>query len=285
MVTVARLRTALVALMLLVGPTGGMAAQPPWSPEATDALPAGEGRTYLDLLRLVMPGIAVSGARYSGGRQPPGIRNLEGLDEGDVGLAPAGLLRLAAMPVRSGGKDRLALLVDFGETEYSIGFAVLALFDIEGEPQLLDAADIAYGRWTSFADPVLLSVGADDDVLVTQGGHHNSSQGYASTSLIHVRNDRFELVDTISMLSERDCAFERGQSLAIRQGTGKPRADIVATVTERTTLTAEDCNGRAHPEPGSRTITVTYRWDSTTQRYAPDSDAFAVLARENEERF
>lgn len=61
---------------------------------------------------------------------------------------------------------------------------------------------------------------------------------------------------------------------------------MVATVTERTTLiTAEDCNGRAVPGPGSRTITVTYRWVTAARRYMPDSDAFTILARENEERF
>ena len=281
---VVRLRVVLAALVLLMGTVGGSVAQPSFSPEPTDTLPASEGVTYLDLLRLVMPGIAVSGSTYSGGRQPTGIRNLEGLDEGDVGLAPAGLLHLAAVPVRSGGMDRMVLLVDFGETEYSVGFAILALFDVAGEPRLLDAADIASGRWTSFMDPVRLSVGTGDDVLVTQSTHHNSSQGYANVALIHVRNDRFELVDTIAMLSDRHCAFERSQSLAIEQGAGEPLAEIVATVTELTTLT-EECDGRAGPEPGSRTITVTYRWDPAAQRYAPDSDALELLARENEERF
>lgn len=38
-------------------------------------------------------------------------------------------------------------------------------------------------------------------------------------------------------------------------------------------------------EPGSRTIPVTYRWDAAEQRYGPDTDAFEVLARENEARF
>lgn len=282
---VVRLYVGLSALVLLMGAVGGAVAQPSFSPEPTDALPASDGRTYLDLLRLIVPGIAVSGRTYSGGGQPTGIRHIEGWDQGDAGLAPTGSLHLSAVPVRSGGMDRMVLLVDFGEAGYSVGFAVLALFDVLGEPRLLDAADIASDRWTSFKKPVRLSVSAADDLLVTQSTHHNSGQSYANASLILVRNDRFELVDTISSLSDRDCAFERSQNLTIEQGTGEPLTDMVATVIERTTLTTEDCNGRAAPDPGSRTITVTYRWDSAAQRYMPDSDALILLARENEKRF
>ncbi|MET3663360.1 hypothetical protein [Aquamicrobium ahrensii] len=60
---------------------------------------------------------------------------------------------------------------------------------------------------------------------------------------------------------------------------------VAATVAEVTTLMAEDCGGRVAPEPGSRTITVTYHWDSATQRYMPDSDAFTLLAHENRQRY
>lgn len=284
---VVRLRLVMGALMLLVGAVGGSVAQPAFSPKAADALPAGEGSTYLDLLQLVMPGIAVSGSTYSEGRQPAGIRHIQGGDEGDVdiGLAPTGSLGLEAVPLRSGDRERMALLIDFGMTEYSVGYAILALFDVTGEPRLLDVADISSDRWTSFMDPVRLPVGAGDDLLVTQSTHHNSSQGYATASLILVRNDRLELVDAISAFSDKDCAFERSQTVTIEQEAREPLADVVATVTERTTLTAEDCSGRASPEPGSRTITVTYRWDAAAQRYTPDSDAFTLLARENEERF
>ncbi len=281
---VVRLRAVLGALMLLLGAFGATAAQPLLLPEPTDALAAGEGRTYLDLLQLVVPGIAISGRTYSGG-QPIGMRHLHSGDEDDVDLVPTGFLGLAALPLRSGGMDRLALLVDFGATEYSLGFAILALFDVEGEPRLLDAADVASGRWTSFMEPVRLSLGAGDDLLVTQSTHHNSSQGYATAALILVRNDRFELVDTIDTFSDRDCAFERDQNLTIGRSAGDIRADIVASVTELTTRTADDCNDGNIHEPGSRTITVVYRWDAPAQRYRPDSDAFVVLARENEERF
>ena len=123
---IVRLRVALGALMLLIGAIGGAAAQPSFLPKPTDTLPASEGRTYLDLLQLVVPGIAVNGTTYSGG-QPTGIRHVAGWDGGDVKLPPTGGLMLEAVPLRSGGADRMALLADFGETEFTAGFAILAL--------------------------------------------------------------------------------------------------------------------------------------------------------------
>lgn len=59
----------------------------------------------------------------------------------------------------------------------------------------------------------------------------------------------------------------------------------MATVTELTAPSGERCGAAPVPEPGTRTITVTYRWDGGKQRYIPDSDAFDALARENEQRF
>lgn len=56
-------------------------------------------------------------------------------------------------------------------------------------------------------------------------------------------------------------------------------------MTEVTSLSGEDCGEAPVPEAGMHTIIVTYRWDVAEQRYLPDSDAFDVLARENEGRF
>ncbi len=277
-------RAVPVVLTLLLACGGGAAAEPVSFPEPTQAVREGGGVAYADLVGLVVPGIGVSGGRYSGGRVI-GVREIDGEVAEDLQPESMAALRVAAVPVRSGGMERTALLLDFGRGGDVAGLAVLALFEVADEPRLLDAANVASGTITSFLDPARLPVGAGDDLLATRSTHANSSQGYTTAALILVRNDRLELADWISLFDEKACAYERTQQLDIRQGAGEPFAEIVAVVTERTAPSGEQCSGAAAPEPAARTLTVTYRWDTATQRYLPDSDAFDVLARENEGRF
>jgi hypothetical protein len=194
-------------------------------------------------------------------------------------------LRLTAVPVRSAGNDRIALLLNFGRGRDAIGLAILALFDVAGEPRLLDAVNVASGDDTYFLDPARLAVGTGDDLVVIGSTHANSGQSYKTAPLVLLRNDRLELVDMISAFDERLCPYERTQRLDLGTETQGPFSDVVATVTEVTTLSGDACGEAPVPNAGTRTITVTYRWDAGHRRYIPDSDAFEVLATENEERF
>ena len=154
------------------------------------------------------------------------------------------------------------------------------------KPLLLDAADVGYDRSSYFRDPATLAVAEGTDAIVTMSTHFNSSQGYVTSALILPRNDRFELIDTVFTFDEKTCAFERAQvpsSRFLPQARGG-FAPIEATVTETTTPGEPDC-GDEVPEPATRTITVTYKWDDAASRYVPDSDAFDKLAAEDEKRF
>lgn len=282
--TAVLLRVALVALAIVWTPVACAFAQPAPSPDLTDRLAGREDVTFADLVRLVVPGIAASGETASDGGIVD-VRHIGGEEWSSPGPEVVKLLGFTAVPARSGDLDRMVLLLDFGDAQYSAsGFVVLALFDVAGEPRLLDAADVAFDRWTSFAEPVR-PVGAGDDLLVTQSTHFNSHQGYATAALIFLHDDRFELVDSISTLDDRACGFERTQRLSIQQGAGAPFADIEATVTELTVDSGEQCGDAIVPEPGTRTFSVIYRWAAAEQRYIPDSNAFVMLERENEARF
>ncbi|MGB3834494.1 MAG: hypothetical protein WA975_21820 [Mesorhizobium sp.] len=278
-----RLRVILLVLTMIWTPAA--VAEPAPFPELADALPQAENRTYGDLVRLVVPGID-NGDAAAAGTGVIAVRHISGEDMTSVVPVSVEAPRIAAIPLRSGGKDRIALLINLGESEHEASdFVILALFDVAGGPRLLDAAHVGFNRYTSFHEPSLLSVGVADDLLMTRGTHSNSNQAYATTALILVHDDRLELVDTISTFDDRACAYERLQRLDIRQGEEAPFSDIVATVTEVTAAVVEECGNATAPEPGSRTITVMYRWDAAEKRYRPDTDAFDVLARENEARF
>jgi len=254
-------------------------------PQLADAVPGAGGATYLDLARQVLPDLAPEGSSYRG-RTVIDMRHVGGADMGVPPPEAFQIFNVAVRPVRAEGRDRLLLLFDLGGDEAE-GFAALALLDPAGEPSLLDAAQVAFDRWTSFRDPAVIPLGPGDDLLLTTSTHFNSQQGYATTAMSLVRDGRLQLVDTVFTFDERLCGFERVQVPAFRAGERGDRryADIVVTVSEETKLTQEDCGSSDLPAAGVRTIEVTYRWDAAQMRFLPDSDALEVLAGEAATRF
>jgi hypothetical protein len=253
-------------------------------PELGSAVPGHKGTTYLDLARMVIPDLAADKDGFYRGSMPIEMRHIEGPDSGGSPPETSGLSNAAVLDVKAGGKDRLAMLFDLGSSSDSAeGFAVLALYDLAGKPRLLDAVNVAVDRSTSFRDPGKLPIGPSDDAIITLSTHVNSSQGYMSTPLILVRDDRFELIDMIYTFDESLCTYRRTQQLAFQTiADGQPYAAIKATVTDATVPNGESCDDPA-PEASSQDISVTYHWDGAA--YVKGSDALDKLAGENTNRF
>ncbi|MCF6103507.1 hypothetical protein [Mesorhizobium muleiense] len=253
-------------------------------PDLGSAVPGHENTTYLDLARMVIPDLAADKDGFYRGSMPIEMRHIEGGDSGGLPPETSGFSDAGVLQIRAGGKERLAMLFDLGSSSDSAeGFAVLALYDLAGKPRLLDAVNVAVDRRTYLRDPGKLPIGPGDDVIITLSTHFNSSQGYVSTPLILVRDDRFELIDMISTFDESLCAYRRTQALAFQTvAEGQPYAAIKATVTDATLPNGESCDDAA-PEAASRDISVTYHWDGTA--YVKGSDALDKLAGENANRF
>lgn len=252
-------------------------------PDLGSTVPGHENTTYLDLARMVIPDLADKDGFYRGS-MPIQMRHIEGPDSGGSPPEASGLSDTGVLAIKAGGKDRLAMLFDLGSSSDSAeGFAVLALYDLAGKPRLLDAVNVAVDRSSYFRDPGKLAIGPNHDAIITLSTHFNSSQGYVSTPLILVRDDRFELIDMIYTFDESLCAYRRTQELAFQTiADGQPYATIKATVTDATVPNGESCDDPA-PEASSRDISVTYHWDGTA--YIKGSDALDKLAGENANRF
>jgi hypothetical protein len=276
----------LLALVLLPFLWTAAGAQAVGYPELGSAIPGHGKTTYLDLARMVIPDLTGDKNGFYRGGLPIEMRHIEGPDSGGSPPETAGFSGAGVLAVKAGGKDRLAMLFGLGDSPDSAeGYAVLALYDITGKPALLDAVNVAVDRSTSFREPGKLSVDASDDVLITTSTHFNSSQGYVITPLIMVRDDKFELIDMIYTFDENLCAYSRKQDVALQTiADGQPYAAIKVTVTDATVLNGESCDDTP-PSPESHAISVTYRWDKKTSRYAKDSDALDNLAGENAKRF
>ncbi|CDX16573.1 conserved exported hypothetical protein [Mesorhizobium plurifarium] len=279
------LRLAL-ALVLLSWPWASAGAEEVSFPDLGSAIPGQKDVTYLDLARMVIPDLASNADGLYHGTLPIEMRHIAGPDSGGSPPETSSLPNAAVLAIKAGGKDRLAVLFDLGDSPDSAeGYAVLALYDLAGKPALLDAVNVAVDRSTYFREPNKLPVGPGDDVLITMSTHFNSSQGYVITPLIMVRNDKFELIDMIYTFDERLCAYSRKQDIAFHVvGGGQPHAAIKVTVTDATVPSGESCDD-APPKASSKDISVTYRWDRRTSRYLANSDALRRLSAENEKRF
>ncbi|ESW87025.1 hypothetical protein NKL07_11705 [Mesorhizobium sp. C280B] len=256
-------------------------------PELGSAVPGHGDVTYLDLARMVIPDLAADKDGFFRGSIPIEMRHIAGPDYDGSPPATSGLSSGDVLDIKAGGKDRLAMLLDLGDSPDSAeGYAVLALYDITGKPALLDAVNVAVDRSTYFRDPGKLSIGPGDDVIITTSTHFNSSQGYVIAPLVMVRNDRFELIDMIYAFDENLCTNRRTQNAAFQAiADGQPYAAIKVTVTDATVPGDESCDGQPPPEASSRDISVTYHWDKNASRYVKDSDALDRLAGENAKRF
>lgn len=255
-------------------------------PDLGSTLPGRTDVTYLDLARMVIPDLAAEKHGTFKGGPPIDMRHVQGPDAGGSPPETTSLSNATVLAVKAGGKDRLAMLFDLGDSPDSAeGYAVLALYDTAGKPTLLDAVNVALDRDTYFQEPDRLSVGANDDILMTASSHSNSEQNYMITLLVMVVGDKFKLIDTIYTFDERLCAYSHTQDVAFRTvKDGRSHAAINATVTDAIVPSDESCD-EAAPKASSHKISVTYHWNKKSSRYVADSDAFEKLSVENEKRF
>lgn len=251
--------------------------------ESLDAPAAESGETYLDLARTFVPDLAADGMSWQGHSLDESFASRFELDtEWPDGLTLGGVESVA---VSSGNVKRLAVLFDFGPfSDVPQAPAILALYERGESLRLIDAVDVGLDRETSFSDPATFDLGGGASALVVRSDHWNSSQSYRATSLMLATGRGLAPIDTILTFSERLCGLSRTQEPKVAVDKTDKMAALRVEVLIREEKVEESCDEAPSPRP-ERTVSVTYRFDARTGTYEPDSDAFAVLARENEERF
>lgn len=264
-----RIGLRLAAAMLALHAQAFAASHEAVAPEKP--VPGRPGLAYADLLREVAPYRNILGPDFGG--EPPDRIAISDFD---------------AVRFEAGGRARLALLVDLGESEGRVEHtALLALFDVATAPELLDLVDVGMDASTSVSTLPQARLGPGDEPLAISGQHSNSNQTYATYALVFVRDDRWRLIGTFSTLSDRSCAFERDEAanISARRAKSGPYADLVVAVRETQKRSGADC-GPDQPRVRNyvRDYRATYRWDPSAQRFATDSKALKRLQEPNEKR-
>ncbi|MDB5554986.1 MAG: hypothetical protein JWL86_4970 [Rhizobium sp.] len=251
-----------------------------------EMLPGHPTVSYFDLLKQIVPDLTADKDTATG-RKISTLRHIAGPDNGAGAPDVIKISQLQALNFRAQGKPAIAILVEIGEIENSVEQpVVLAVFEDNERPRLLDFVDVGMDRMTGFGTPKLLRIGPNDQAIVTHSQHFNSSESYSSLALIFVRDGKLQLVDTFSTYGMQVCNRKETQTLSFRARPAAktaPYFDITAGLKEQRERTGETCDEK-RLAPYAKTITTTYAWNPATGRFTAKSDAIKRLEKATGER-
>ncbi|WP_300621598.1 hypothetical protein [Dokdonella sp.] len=249
-------------------------------PALDQPLPGDSGSTVRDLVRQIVPGLAEGDIVHA--LLP--VRHVNGDPAAPEPLEDAPLGPVSLLPVQTGGRSRLLLLLDQNASAQDAdGYAVLALFDAN-DARLLDAANVAWDRITAFHAGGKLAVASGEDVVLTLSEHFNSNQTYDTYAALGLRGDRIRLIGSLFTLSDRGCGYEHTQRPTFAATGPATARSIRVSVTDSVERDRMDCGEEKIPAARRRTIATTWRWDARNERYIVDPKAFERLEKENEQR-
>ncbi|MDO6965862.1 hypothetical protein [Rhizobium alvei] len=242
--------------------------------EPDSAVTPGSTIRYRDLVTSLLPDILGDGSKadVTPGK---GIRHIGGADmlAYTVQTEPQSISRLDF--VSPAGK-RALILFDFGTAEDAAqSVAILGLYDLAGEPKLLDAADVGYDRFTSFQAPEIAFAAPDAPVTFFRSSHLNAGEEYVQTSLVSLAGDRINLIDSIGTMNWNGCAWSIMSDLGFRATSGTIRATIHIRKTKLDGTGCEPNRNERRIRPGR--IDGTYVWEASRKRFKARTAAFKSI--------
>ena len=243
-----------------------------------DAVPAHPDRTYAELLRQLIPDFRSDGTHWTG-TLPGTIRHIDG---GEVGETPA--ISVSYLDIRvldGGGKKNIWVMADLGDGGRLGTYTLLAVFDAE-TLKLLDGAEVDSDQLTGFIDQPL-RISPQDEAVLVDTEHSNSSQTYQSETLLFMKDGRLTVVDDFFAFGTRDCTSTQYEMLNV---TAQPNGDrywpITAVVTRQTANIPEtDDSGCQEPmwkDFRFKDFAAVYTWDGKAKRYVTTSTELDELA-------
>lgn len=232
--------------------------------------------TYLELLGKVFPGMeSADGERFVPAR-PLRLRNLEHRREVTERSGQIEISTVQSLWFVVAGEEHLALIVNAshkpadGRGE-SGEFNVLAVFGLQSQPHLVDAAEVDFDRFIGFwEESPLLPVRQGETAFWLRASHHNSSEGFHSYYLTELRGNRLRLVlmKPFGLMDVKLCGSETSETLKIlsERGTSGGHRIFDLQVRAETTPT-RDCEGERRVK--RRVVVRNYRlrWDARRESY------------------
>ena len=259
-----------------------------------DAVGGGTKTTYLELLRKIFPDVEISAA---GGLDDAAaiahktipLNHLMGDYKGKIYEGEMKIESIERLPSQAQSQGQLLLLVHvFGPDLFNWGkISVLALFQLEPTPRLLDAGDVQADQSTSFWDEKPhLRISTQEDAVIVASDHHNSSQSYLSLSLIATGGNKLRMIfDLPPLLNGNDCGntFSQTPSVNVLREARGAHFNLLVKVKMVKEPDAESCQKR------TRGYTRYYQsllvWNPVKRQYESRDRGLAQLSRFNEKSY
>jgi hypothetical protein len=270
------LAASLALLLLGAGPCAQGAIL-----QAGDAVAGHPGLTYLDLVRRLVPDLALNPSTHQiEGRLKTGPRHVLGKDVDNELPDPVVLGFIEDQRIEVGGRKRIAVLADLGSSpEQVAGMSVLLLFDDAAKPRLLDAASVAVDKDTSFADHAQLPLAPGDDALISYSEHDDADLTFGHYLLITPFGDHLRLAQQIDTASERACGWSNIEetTFSTNPDPGRRYRRIDVAVSSVFKHPPGDCGSEVIPKGRSAVYRASFRWNAAAERFETRSDGLKRL--------
>jgi hypothetical protein len=239
-------------------------------------LAPGSTLTWFQLLKHIFPGLEKppEGAIEAVAATTVPVRHLDRDYEDQPLSGPLKFQVVSGLPYKAQNRRLFLLHLDLlGQTPGDQGptveeYSLLALFQLDPAPRLLDLVDIRADRFNGFwSEAPLLHLTPATQAVMIYHSHHNSNQGYLIRRLLFVRDRRLEEILQISTLSQqaRCLTFTSTAAFRLLSDPARLYPRVAATVTLTIKPDPPDCRPR---RPGStRRFRETWRWQPAKQQY------------------
>ncbi len=251
---------------------------------------AGKSATYLDLVRKVFPDVGRNSSDGAIAHKSIALSHFFG-DYKDIiyqeEMKITGVENPGAQ-TRNHGQVLVLIHVnsDSGGLSAWNELSILTLFELEPSVKLLDAVDIQADKFSGFWDegPVI-QIGAQTDAVIISNGHHNSSQGYQSLTVVAPINDRLRNVfDLPVVLSSNDCGNNITQTAKIDSIKAAGNARFNLSVNIKSIRNPDDASCEKRVKGYTQSYKSMLVWNTAKGKYLDSGVELDKLEKFNKKR-
>lgn len=284
----------LLAVVLLLLFASNLCAQTPQS-KSTPSLRAvvrkGSSTTYFDLLRMLMPDLQFdsSDANSATAHQTIPLRNIA-RDEAESLNGNFSVTDFGSRWIMSNGRQILLLNLDLSAeganegTPYEGEASLLAAFNVDTAPKLLDVMDTKTDRFTDFwEEQPVFQLNAQNEAFILHNSHFNSGESYNDLQLLFLDRERFKTITSIFLLNTQGCAVtfnETPHFRALPDASKYPK--IMVKVTVKKEADPKECSRKT---PGyTKYYQGVFYWNGVKGEYEGNSRQLNALDKFNRTR-